>query len=94
MTTTKDTTLNFNSVPSAVRVWLFPIVMSGLFGILKFDTQRMISDVENIKDAVITLSKNEVGYGRDIEYTKMKIHEHEAWLDELDKRIQTLEKKH
>ena len=87
MTTSKET-----SIQNAVKTWLFPIALTALFGLLKFDIQKMLSDVDNIKEAVITLSKNEVGYGRDIEYTKIKLQEHEQWLDELDKRIQSLEK--
>ena len=85
---------NQNSIPASVRAWLFPILLSGAWGLLKYDSTRLIGQLDEVRAAVIALSRNEVGITRDIETAKQRIESHEKWLEELDKRIQKLERHH
>jgi hypothetical protein len=92
MTTSKE---DFkDTIPPQVRVWLFPILLSGAWGLLKYDSTRLIGQLDEVRAAVIALSRNEVGMTRDIETSRQKLEAHEVWLEELDKRIQTLERHH
>ena len=79
-------------IQANVSKWILPGLLSLLVGVLSFLAQDIRNDVAFIKEKVTELALGQSELQTKNTYIEQEQKELNQWLDELDKRVQELEK--
>jgi len=86
------TTPPTKDIQASVSKWILPSLLSLLVGVLSLIAQDIRSDVTFIKEKVTELALGQSELQTKNTYIEQEQKELNQWLDELDKRVQQLEK--
>lgn len=86
------TVQNKETFEGKLAKWAFPFLMSALIGFVSLQASQIQNNLEELKNEVTEMSKGEAILIEQIKYLDQRVINMDRWLDEVDKRLQEVER--